>query len=261
MNPLDIMGCTNSQPAAAPVSVAAPPPQEDPKPDQPQMKFGGGSGPGANLDCCTTNPDNYKLAAENAGGRLVVMNLPPGQGDAPHDHPVHYLYVLEGGTLKLSPPPGQTEGSAEVEMPSGAAMVIPAGPHQVTNVGTTHVKILFVEPTGGGEPGTLSDFVSPFSVMPDCYQILAEDDDWFIAKMSLPVGVTDQPHSHLDHLVYVKEGNGITIYAGKEMGEAKFDMPLMPGMAVPVPGGHHLVKNSGTEDCEIIFFEQKPKKE
>ena len=37
------------------------------------------------------------------------------------------------------------QGSAELELPSGAAMVIPAGPHQVTNVGEVEVKILFVE--------------------------------------------------------------------------------------------------------------------
>ena len=40
---------------------------------------------------------------------------------------------------------GAAQGAAELELPSGAAMVIPAGPHQVTNIGDTDVKILFVE--------------------------------------------------------------------------------------------------------------------
>jgi hypothetical protein len=43
-----------------------------------KMAFGGGDHPGANLDCCTTNPDNYKVIAETSGGRLVEMTLPPG---------------------------------------------------------------------------------------------------------------------------------------------------------------------------------------
>ena len=223
------------------------------------MKFGGGSGPGANLDCCTTNPNNYKVIAKTAGGRLVEMTLPAGQGDVAHDHPTHYLYVVNGGRLKLSPPPGHTEGSAEVDMPAGAALVIPAGPHQVTNVGTTDVKILFVEPTGSAETCELPDFVSPFTVFPDCYKILAEDDDWFIAKMTLKAGVTDPPHSHHDHLVYVMEGDGLTIYPGKEIGDEKKEIPIKAGMALPVAAGHHCVKNHGTKDCEIVFFEQKPK--
>jgi len=232
--------------------------EQKPKPGA-MMKFGGGTGPGANLDCCATNPDNYKVIAECAGGRLVEMTLPAGKGDLPHDHPVHYLYVVTGGKLKLSPPPGHTEGSAEVEMPSGAAMVIPPGPHQVTNVGTTDVKILFVEPIIGGEPASLSDFVSPFTVMPECYKILAEDDDWLIGKMTLPMGATDPPHSHLDHLVYVCEGDGLTIYPGKQIGDEKMEVPIQPGMSLPVPAGHHSVKNTGTKDCDLIFFEQKSK--
>ena len=42
-------------------------------------------------------------------GLLQAMANAAGKGDIPHDHPVHYLYVVNGGKLKLSPPPGQTE--------------------------------------------------------------------------------------------------------------------------------------------------------
>ena len=40
---------------------------------------------------------------------MYAMATAAGKGDVPHDHPVHYLYVVNGGKLKLSPPPGQTE--------------------------------------------------------------------------------------------------------------------------------------------------------
>ena len=42
-------------------------------------------------------------------GLMYAMATAAGKGDVPHDHPVHYLYVVNGGKLKLSPPPGQTE--------------------------------------------------------------------------------------------------------------------------------------------------------
>jgi len=243
----------------------APPPPPPPAPAAAKeakkfcAAFGGGAGAGANIECCAENPDNYKVVAELGGGsRLIEMTLPVGKGDKPHDHPVHYLYVVSGGKLKLSPPPGQTEGAAEVEMPDGASMVIPAGPHQVTNVGDKDVKILFAEPSKDCKAGAVEgDFVSPLDVCKECYKKVSEDDNWFVGEMTMDVGFEDPPHSHLDHLIYVLEGDGITIYPGKEKGDEKMEVPIKPGMALPVPAGHHIVKNTGTIKCKLIFFELK----
>jgi len=246
-------------------SPAAPPPPEPVKEKEHEPKkkfcaaFGGGSRAGANIDCCAENSDNYKVVAELPGGsRLIEMTLPTGAGDKAHDHPVHYLYVVNGGKLKLSPPPGATEGAVEIEMPDGAGKVIPAGPHQVTNVGDKDVKILFAEPSLDCKAGAVEgDFVSPLKVCPECYKTVAEDDNWFIGEMEMDVGFEDPPHSHLDHLVYVLEGDGITIFPGKEKGDEKMELPIKPGMAIPVPAGHHIVKNTGTIKCKLVFFELK----
>lgn len=218
---------------------------------------------GAGKTCYGATPQCYKVIAENSSGKLVHMKLKPGGIDNPHDHPTHYLYVVKGGKLKLSPPPGQTEGSAEVEMPDGAAMVIPAGPHQVSNVGDNEVEILFVEPTSTANPWALDgDYTSPVSVCPQCYKVLAEDDDWFVGEMTMKAGEEDPPHSHMDHLLYVLEGNGVTIQdldaAGNKVGGQKA-VPIKPGFAAPIPSSHHIVKNSGSEPCKIIFFELKKK--
>jgi hypothetical protein len=60
--------------------------------------------------------------------------------------------------------------------------------------------------------------------------------------------------------VYVLEGDGLTIFPGKTEDEAsKMEVPIKPGMALPVHTGHHIVKNTGTIDCEMVFFELKPK--
>mmetsp|Transcript_67108 Transcript_67108/g.143591 ORF Transcript_67108/g.143591 Transcript_67108/m.143591 type:complete len:243 (-) Transcript_67108:69-797(-) len=219
--------------------------------------------PGKGIDCCKATPDFYKVVAELPQGRLIEMTLKAGGKDNPHDHPAHYLYVVTGGKLKLSPPPGASEGSAEVEMPAGAAMLIPEGPHQVENIGDTDVLILFVEPTASSDPmcmpctTTLADFVSPMAVCPDCYKVLFEDGSWFIGEMKLKAGETDKPHSHNDHLVYVLEGESICIYPGKEIGEEKMELQVKPGAAMPVPQGHHIVKNTGSTDSKMIFFELK----
>lgn len=57
------------------------------------------------------------------------------------------------------------------------------------------------------------------------------------------------------------EGDGLTIFPGKTEDEAtKMEVPIKPGMALPVHTGHHIVRNTGTVDCEMVFFELKPKK-
>jgi hypothetical protein len=57
------------------------------------------------------------------------------------------------------------------------------------------------QPYTGAKLCALDEFVSPFECYPEGYQILAEDDDWFIGKMTMKAGAQDPPHSHLDHLV------------------------------------------------------------
>lgn len=48
--------------------------------DKPQMIF-----PSGLPDCCTTNPDQYKVIAEMPNARLIEMILPPGMQDTPHE--------------------------------------------------------------------------------------------------------------------------------------------------------------------------------
>jgi hypothetical protein len=63
-----------------------------------------------------------------------------------------------------------------VEIPTGAPPIFPAGAHQVSNVGETDVKIVFVEVSGkfGDTPDHLK---SPCDTDPDCYKVLAENDE------------------------------------------------------------------------------------
>ena len=95
------------------------------------------------VDCITSNPEHYTVVASIDGvGRLVEMIVPPGESDKVHDHPKHSMYIVDGAKLELSPPPGGKDGeTAVVELPSGAAPIIPAGKHVVKNVGDTTAKV------------------------------------------------------------------------------------------------------------------------
>jgi quercetin dioxygenase-like cupin family protein len=86
-------------------------------------------------------PHVYKVLFENDRVRLLDVRMKPGDESAQHSHPDYLLYALEGGKVKLT----DASGSAEVDIPAGAAMWREAEEHSALNVGTTEVHALFVE--------------------------------------------------------------------------------------------------------------------
>merc|ERR1712151_553631 len=76
--------------------------------------------------------------------------------------------------------------------------------------------------------------------------------------MEMEPGCEDPPHSHLDHFVYVLEGDGVTIYPGEQKSDMKKEVPFAFGAAFPVPAGPHCVQNTGTTKCKALVFEVKP---
>eukprot|EP00931_Biecheleriopsis_adriatica_P071570 TRINITY_DN4544_c0_g1_i1.p1 TRINITY_DN4544_c0_g1~~TRINITY_DN4544_c0_g1_i1.p1 ORF type:complete len:504 (+),score=89.13 TRINITY_DN4544_c0_g1_i1:36-1547(+) len=218
------------------------------------------------LDCCATCPDNYKVVAEIPGARLVEMTLAPGEEDKPHDHPAHSMFFVQGGKLCITDydETGKSKNNAhEVEIPSGAPPIFPPGPHQVKNVGDTTVKVIFVEPTldfkGGAD---VEGFISPFDVAPECYKTLAESDAWITGMMTMEVGAGDPVHNHRDHLIYVLEGDNLTINVGGDEAAA-MAVDIKPNAGIPAPMSappfaKHSLKNTGTVTAKLVFFEAKP---
>jgi len=84
--------------------------------------------------------------------------------------------------------------------------------------------------------------------------------------MEMEPGGKDSPHGHRDHLLYVLEGDQVTINnLGPAMEPLQGDGPppaqmvldLAPGAAMAVPAGHHWLENTGKAACKIVFFEPK----
>lgn len=216
-------------------------------------------------DCCATCPNNYKVVAELPGARLVEMTLAPDEEDQPHDHPGHSMYFVEGGKLSITDydDTGKSKNNAhEVEIPTGAAPIFPPGAHQVKNVGANTVKVIFVEPTLMCMPcGDVSDYISPFKVAPECYKILAEDENWITGMLTMDVGAGDPIHHHKDHLIYVLEGDSVTINPGGDE-SAAMTVPLERFSGIPAPMSappfaKHSLKNSGQSALKLLFFESK----
>ena len=129
------------------------------------------------------------------------------------------MYFVTDVKLKIAGGPTPTklgEEGAVIEAPAGATPIFPAMAHQVENVGEAEGKAVFVEAYPNCKPcGDIEGYISPFTVSPECYKVLNDESENFVTGMlTMEVGAKDAFHHHKDHLIYVLEGDGVTIYPG-----------------------------------------------
>ena len=85
----------------------------------------------------------YRVLLENDRVRVMEVVLDAGETAPMHNHPNdHVVFVVDDAKLKLLFPDGN---SGEFDLKSGQALMLDAGPHETTNVGSTKARNLVVE--------------------------------------------------------------------------------------------------------------------
>ena len=80
---------------------------------------------------------------EDAKMRILRCVFPPNVGHERHFHAPHFVYVLNGGKVRVT----NSAGTQDVESKTGASRMSPAIEwHEVLNVGETTMSYLIVEP-------------------------------------------------------------------------------------------------------------------
>ena len=87
-------------------------------------------------------PHVYRALFENDRVRLLEVRMKPGDASEIHAHPDVLVHVLQGGTIRWTPPSGE---SAEVELVAGSTFWSDAQEHSAENSGDTEFVGLFVE--------------------------------------------------------------------------------------------------------------------
>ena len=87
-------------------------------------------------------PEMYKLQYENDRVRVMQVTFKPGEAIPEHSHPDHFVYVLEGGTVKITKADGTT---SDAVLKVGDIIWIDAETHQAINTGSTVVRLLVTE--------------------------------------------------------------------------------------------------------------------
>ena len=72
----------------------------------------------------------YKFKMENDRVRVLTVTFKPGDKAVMHNHPDHVVYVLEGGTMKLT-----SQGKTDVlDLKTGDAVFLNAQSHEAENI-------------------------------------------------------------------------------------------------------------------------------
>jgi quercetin dioxygenase-like cupin family protein len=83
----------------------------------------------------------YNSLMENERLRVFKAVFKPGDTAKMHHHPDHMVYVLKGGTLKLT-----SQGKTDtLDLKDGNAIFLTEQSHEAQNIGASTIELLVVE--------------------------------------------------------------------------------------------------------------------
>ncbi|HEY6322302.1 MAG TPA: cupin domain-containing protein [Thermoanaerobaculia bacterium] len=93
-------------------------------------------------DAVAVTPKVVKVKLENDRVRVLDYVSNPGDQEGWHSHPAMVVYVVTGGTLRVSTPDGK---SSDVEFKAGDTIYRAPITHSTVNVGKTQLHAILVE--------------------------------------------------------------------------------------------------------------------
>ena len=87
----------------------------------------------------------YKKLMENQLVRVLEVRFKPGDKAETHWHPNHVIYVLEDGSIQITPRRGETQ---KLDMKAGQVAWMDAGHHEAVNKGKADMHALVIELKG-----------------------------------------------------------------------------------------------------------------
>lgn len=203
-----------------------------------------------NMDAVAVAPDQYKVAKDTMGIRVLELTYKPGDSSAMHSHPDNVLYVVQGGKSEFT----MLDGSKQVyELPGGVAMILPGGVHSVKNIGTTTTKSILVEVNRPNKPGAAQDpAMDATKVAPNHYKLVKDTMNIRVLMATYKPGTSSTLHAHPDNAIYIIEG-GNSEFTMKD--GSKQQMEMSKGMIAVMPAGQHAVKNIGKTETKVLIVE------
>jgi len=93
-------------------------------------------------DAAAVTPKVVKIRLENDRVRVLEYTSDPGDKEAFHFHPAFVVYVMTGGTLRITTPDGKSD---DVEFNAGDIRWRDSVTHSTENIGKTRLHAIIVE--------------------------------------------------------------------------------------------------------------------
>jgi quercetin dioxygenase-like cupin family protein len=93
-------------------------------------------------DAATVTPKVVQVKLENDRVRVLEFKSDPGDREDWHTHPAFVVYVVTGGTLRISTPDGKSD---VVEFQPGDIKFREPVTHRTENIGNTRLHAILVE--------------------------------------------------------------------------------------------------------------------
>jgi beta-alanine degradation protein BauB len=93
-------------------------------------------------DAATVTPKVVKVKLDNDRVRVLDYVSDPGDTEDWHTHPAFVVYVVTGGTLRITTPDGKSE---DVDFQSGDILYREPRTHATENIGQTQLHAIIIE--------------------------------------------------------------------------------------------------------------------
>lgn len=201
------------------------------------------------MDAVRAAPDQYKVAADSLGIRVLKVNYKPGDSSALHSHPDYVVYAIDGASATFYNKDG---AAAESPMKAGAINIRAAEEHSVKNTGKGPINVIVIEVTRPNSTVSQDAASDATKVSANLYKLVKDTLGLRAIEVSYKPGQSSPVHSHPDLVLYVTEGSTaeFTDKDGKKTtGELKKGTILIRGAET------HSVKNVGKTTMKAIMVE------
>lgn len=96
----------------------------------------------ASMDPMSVAPEMYKKLFENEQVRVMEVTFAPGGKIAMHSHPDHFVYVVEGGSLRITDDAGKV---TDATVAPGQVLWFDGQSHRAENTGGSQVRLTVTE--------------------------------------------------------------------------------------------------------------------
>jgi quercetin dioxygenase-like cupin family protein len=206
-------------------------------------------------DPVTVDSKHYSVLVDNEQVRILQINYGAHEKSPMHSHPDAVAVFLADQRARFTFPDGK---SLERDMGSGQVLWMPAETHAPENLSDGPLRLILVEMKSGGTTATSRPPGSqdPITVDSKHNNVVIDNDRVRVYRTIYGPGEKSEMHGHPNYAAVFLTDSQIKF--GSPDGKTE-TVNFKAGEASWQEAHAHTTENTGTQTCEVIIIEMKPK--